>query len=669
MKRLSVFFVLSLAFWFSVLLFKTETVRADLYCGDGQSCPDGVTRFYRDWYDCHWSGGSCVDGYTDGNPGTCSARSSGCPGSAYCCGFYYGNQVITCDRNLCTYTLGTRWFDCCPGGPPPPPPPPPCNPTTTAGDCGWLNTCETDQRFYSTTYDPSGCEPDYTECNDDASCRPPVCVSSSRSGSRVTPSDSITVTITGDPTSGGSNPNPPTISQFYLAFYNMDNLYPAGDPIEIFFGGVHYVRTDCVRSGDSCTFTVTFAELDRVDENWGANPENISVSGYFLLSDGGFSAPDPNCVQRTITVDPTMCDITAYNITFNGIGDVRLTTPIAVNTTEGGNIANVLFTVNPPLVAEVTGTYPNPDTTAAYQVEMRSLIIGNSTYTALATMDDANSTTCFSTADIEVDVPPAWCQFKNGSVLTNGSVSCQVPVGSYLMTYDIPGTPGVPIAGGSVTYAPGGLSTTNWRAENTPYAGSLPSYSAFRNKIPLSTSLYSLGSSVNEATLLTWGTQYPSGSGYYYFNYDGSAGDLVLQDGDGVIDLGTRKVVIFTDSAVNINSKILLTKGQGFFMIISSGDISISSSVGGPQEATPLPDLEGVYYTDGGFITGTLDPPGSDQQLHVRGVVVAKDSVVMQRIPPFADIPGELFEFAPDQSMLIPSILSQKLINWREVLP
>ena len=131
------------------------------------------------------------------------------------------------------------------------------------------------------------------EIRSSAQVRPNVCTSSSKSGSTVSCTQSITVTINGTPPAGY------TISVFTLAFYNLDNLIGPGNPNPIFFNGGHYARVDCSRNGNSCTFTITYQELNRPDENWNNQfPVNIQVNGYFTLNDGRTSAADSSCVQQ-----------------------------------------------------------------------------------------------------------------------------------------------------------------------------------------------------------------------------------------------------------------------------------------------------------------------------------------------------------------------------------
>jgi len=275
-----------------------------------------------------------------------------------------------------------------------------------------------------------------------------------------------------------------------------------------------------------------------------------------------------------------------------------------------------------------------------------------------------------ATTTINIIDQPSWAQFKEGDAITNGSISIPVVAGSYLMSYDTDEYPGIPIAEGSVTANPGGISTPqNWRSENPAYEGVLPSFSGFRNRLPSSFTPSGVsGGSADEFELTNGVAEYPTGSGYYFFEHAGS--DLtLLESSDGSIDLGTRRVIIFADGDVSIMSKIRLTPGQGFFMVIATGDIIVAPSVAGPQEDPLIPDLEGVYYTDQNFETGTTGAD-LDDQINVRGVVVAGDQITLQRnLGDDALKPGELFEFAPDQAMLIPPALSKMQINWRETLP
>src|SRR4030042_1905779 len=378
---------------------------------------------------------------------------------------------------------------------------------------------------------------------------------------------------------------------------------PAGSQ----FTTYHWDKRDCDNDGDRSDTCCPVASCDGVCSS-GTSCEATEVdnleAGY--LYDLSFD----------ITPSTNSCEIEALPVQFNGVGDVS-EAHINIISQVGGVVESVSFSVNNPFIADIANPADNP-ASSPFSIEIISKRIGNPSgpdtfYTAVATMDDG--TMCVSNpADITVNTPGAWCQIMGGDAMTfSGNISCTVP--------------------------------TN----------------------PVPPPVYY----VEESTLQSGGTEYPAGSDYYYFEYGGSGGDMEFVDdvgSDGIINLGNRKVVIFVHdtNGVNFNNKINVTKGQGFFMLITEGDIVVDPSVGGDNDG--VPELVGVYYSDGNFNT-EKGGAGTDQQFHVRGIVVAGKQVVMQRSPAEANTPGEIFEYGPDQSMLIPPELSQKSITWKEVLP
>jgi hypothetical protein len=117
--------------------------------------------------------------------------------------------------------------------------------------------------------------------------RPNICLNSSKAPNVLNPGGSIDVTLRGAPTVCNG------ISTFMLAFYNASN---GGAPL--IYGGSHYLRTNCTRFGNTCTFTINYADLDRIDEASGLKPGSINVNGYFTLSDGRTSAASASCWQN-----------------------------------------------------------------------------------------------------------------------------------------------------------------------------------------------------------------------------------------------------------------------------------------------------------------------------------------------------------------------------------
>jgi hypothetical protein len=125
-----------------------------------------------------------------------------------------------------------------------------------------------------------------------AADRPAVCLAINSNGDSLTVSKPLETTIMGNPPAGYS------ITSFALIYYNLDNLYGPNNPKPIIFNGQQFVKTTCYRRDNNCTFTTTYSDLNRGDENWGGKkPIHIQVNGYFTLNDGRFSAADTRCVN------------------------------------------------------------------------------------------------------------------------------------------------------------------------------------------------------------------------------------------------------------------------------------------------------------------------------------------------------------------------------------
>ncbi|OGG01306.1 hypothetical protein A2Z33_05325 [Candidatus Gottesmanbacteria bacterium RBG_16_52_11] len=136
--------------------------------------------------------------------------------------------------------------------------------------------------------------------------RPAVCTSATLTPTVMPVGGQVTFTLTGTP------PAEASISAFMAAFYNLDNLYSPGNAKPIIFNGQHYTTQVCVRGSNdtlnTCVFTIRHADINKPDENWNNQiPKNISVTGYFTLTNGGFSVPDPKCIKHfTVGNAPTL---------------------------------------------------------------------------------------------------------------------------------------------------------------------------------------------------------------------------------------------------------------------------------------------------------------------------------------------------------------------------
>lgn len=270
------------------------------------------------------------------------------------------------------------------------------------------------------------------------------------------------------------------------------------------------------------------------------------------------------------------------------------------------------------------------------------------------------SAQCTTTGTIAVTPPEnPWWQVKDSDVQANGDLKSSVPTGEVFGDIGAGGFPGVPASTNAPDFGTGIVSQVGWVAQSTWLNPRNFNYDYLYNLIPSDTlqNIKSLGS--NEAP----SGATPDSQGYEWYKYDGSANGGIPYALDNPIDFGSRKVILFIDSAdFDINSTINLTKGSGFFLVVVKGNIVVAPTVGGTTN-----DLEGLYLANGTFSDGT-NSASDDPQLHVRGSVAA-NGVSLDRVPTDNSSPAELFEYAPDQIMLYPAVLGYRKINWKEIAP
>lgn len=331
-------------------------------------------------------------------------------------------------------------------------------------------------------------------------------------------------------------------------------------------------------------------------------------------------------------------------------------------TSDNGSVVSVCKS---PLCAQGTSVYRSNSS----QVGLTGFVPGQSTTIHITGRMLSNGTTC-TPADVTINVTDsvAWCQFKNTDVVTNGSISCQIPptctaangCTNSLILSDVNQTPGVPAYASTISTGSGNISKSpyGWNAKTT-YNGIRYGYDYFEKKadgIIFSELSFPRINSISD--LSNGNTQ----EGYYWTRYTGGPTLEITND----IAVGNRKVVLFVDNADTIiKGNINVTKGRGFFMIVTNGNVLVDSSVGGSTGA----DLEGIYFTEKQFRTGTSGA-NSDTDLHVRGISVAMDEIVLQRsLLDNSGKPGELLEYGQDQIFLFPARLGERTLNWKEVAP
>jgi Bacterial Ig domain len=392
-------------------------------------------------------------------------------------------------------------------------------------------------------------------------------------------------------------------------------------------GVMHYSRT---RAGGVC----------------GNSPWSVTVS---------LVASSTNCASCSISVPDRQVSL--------GGTDTVLVSGITIDSEPGATIDNVTFVPDSPSVATMT----SPDTSASYQSTITGVSLGTTNYTATATLDDAASTQCIDTAQIEVINPDPWWQVGYGDIGTNGDVISDIPascVGScqdQLVTSDASGNIGIPSIGGNVSTGAGNISTTDQAVEGSAYNSSIfYTFTSFDRKVSEIVSAPTISvNTITGADLLTGGV---GSGGYLYHLYDGaSLGNLTI-NGDAAI--GSNRVVLVVRNAdVTLNGRINVTDGTGFFMLLSEDDISVSGSLGGGV----TPHLEGIFYAGNQFSTGGNG--SGDTQLSLRGSVVSPSIVLSRNLTNNAVTPAEVFTYGADQFLLIPELMSDHRVTWREILP
>lgn len=248
---------------------------------------------------------------------------------------------------------------------------------------------------------------------------------------------------------------------------------------------------------------------------------------------------------------------------------------------------------------------------------------------------------------------PSWWQVKGGDVITGGDITSVVPSGSYFMAPS-----SVPIFGGTATFTPGQVSTKGWLADtNEAYPG-VYTYDSFLAKLPSDLTPNIAPAAIVEST-------FNSGSTYGGYKWYQTVGSATLSDADGIVDIGSKKVVLFVNGDLAINSQVTFNEANGFAMIIVKGKITVSPAVANATATTP--ELKGIYVTSD-FQT---DSAGSsaDQQLYIRGTLVANGLVSLKRSLSLNTSPAEQFEFSPGMALNIPKQLLIRRLSWKEVAP
>lgn len=166
------------------------------------------------------------------------------------------------------------------------------------------------------TATPTGCASGEL-CGNDCICsspsRPSLCGSTTISPATLTDGQSATMT---SQTNGG------TANYFTFAVYNMDNLYPAGDPKPVCVPGSVTWANNCptgtmplifsdpnISTRTSGTVTFTAEQIFVNDAFWNNQKvDSVRISAYFMSEGALISLPDVNCqelLQYVLPEQPT----------------------------------------------------------------------------------------------------------------------------------------------------------------------------------------------------------------------------------------------------------------------------------------------------------------------------------------------------------------------------
>ncbi|OGM02531.1 hypothetical protein A2115_00935 [Candidatus Woesebacteria bacterium GWA1_41_8] len=309
---------------------------------------------------------------------------------------------------------------------------------------------------------------------------------------------------------------------------------------------------------------------------------------------------------------------------------------------------------------------PSSDPTSPYQTAVDAASVGVTSVSANVIM--GRITRCSATAPVNVTSPAAWWQVVDSDVtVVSGDIispipgTCSLPLCDPVFDVDGPAAfPGVPMFSGNFDFSsgvgPGTVSSTGWLADARYVSLTQYTYPFFLRLVP-GDAIRSMIStaSITPNYLKNQGAVSPDRYKWYF-----RTGDLTMR---GEPTLGSDRVILFVDGDLIIDGTIDLTRGLGFFMAVSSGNITVNPGVRHPTAGEP--ELEGLFVADNNFITA-----GGTDELSIRGMVTAYGQVILNRnLSDNTQNPAEVFTYAPDLLFNYPTSLTLKRTRWKEVTP
>lgn len=396
----------------------------------------------------------------------------------------------------------------------------------------------------------------------------------------------------------------------------------------------------------------------------GLNPNTVYY--FTVLPDEEHNGGQDFCSTVPAKGFVTSCSLDPSTSSIPQGGSVVLTNTVAQNS----NITEVTFSGS----TSYFSFSPSSTSSTPYQTVVTGI---KSSFGAQPVQSDVYlsgypNSQCTATATVAVNPSKAadpWWQVKDADVESGGDLTSTISSGQNFDLAGSGGFPGVPGYSGSTNLTASNVSITSWLAKNTITNSKVYNYQSLVSQIPtsISSTFNTISAIDNVATDLISSTATHDINNYYWFMYNGSTnGNQAINL--PAVNLNGRKVILLVNGAdLNITGNVN-TEG-GFFMVLvgkngagTYGNINVNPSVGGGASA----NLEGIYEADGAFSDGI-----GSTQLWLRGSLIAYGGVNLQRNlgSTNSTTPAELFEFAPDQTLMYPSVLGTRDLNWKEVAP
>lgn len=403
---------------------------------------------------------------------------------------------------------------------------------------------------------------------------------------------------------------------------------------------------------------------DNISHTIYAQAVNIGSGSNVLLTN---TPKTVTCAPACNLTYPSGLNVTNQTPTSSTFNWTPATTPGTSQLLRVGSDSTAVSTGCPSGTGPGTGCVVSTSLGSAVNTYNVTGLIPNTTYFyRIVNYKDAS---CYRdvTMSAQTGYAAGWWQVKDSDVMAS-AVNSEVPTSATAPYFNLVGTggfPGVVIYSGTTNLNNTNVSTKGWLANPSSLTmGATYDSAYFLNSVPSSITPYTVpaGSTFNMTGNVT--PALADASGYKWFKYSGTNLPLTI----GNLAVGNEKIVLLVDGAdVTITGNITRNVGTGFFLLVTTGKVTVSPAVGGGA----TPNLEGIFVSDGDFETGT-NTPGADSKLWVKGTVVSSHGSV--RLPRTLGAGNStsapyLFEYAPDLDLLFPSALAKHSTVWREIAP